>query len=75
MSEFDARQTGEARYSQRTGVGDDPQLGGGVMDIGMGRETGNGFSSVLVVFVAGAVGLGDRPLFVGDDVAHGGHGW
>ena len=46
------------------------------MDIGMSRETRNGFSSVLVVmFVPDPVGLGDRPLFVGNDVAHGSHGW
>lgn len=46
------------------------------MDIGMGRETRSEFSSTLmVVFVADPVGLGDRPFFVGDDVAHGSHGW
>ena len=76
MSEFFAQQTGEAGYLQRTGVGDDPQLWGGIMDIGMGRETRSSFFSVLVVvFVADSIALGNGPLLVGDDVAHGSHGW
>jgi len=46
------------------------------MDIGMGRETRSELSSILVVvFAVDPVGLGDRPLLVGDDVAHGSHGW
>jgi len=44
------------------------------MDIGMGREFGSSFSSVIVVvFVPNPVGFRDRPFFVGD-VAHSSHG-
>jgi len=47
------------------------------MDIGMSRESRIDFSSVLVVvFVVDPIArLGDRPFFVGDDVAHGSRGW
>ena len=59
-------------YSQRTRVADDPQLGGGVVNIGGGGESRSSVSSVtMVMFVTNVVGVvNDGALLVGD-VAHG----
>lgn len=54
----------EARYSQRTRVTKDPQLGGGVVDVGVGKSA---ISSALVV---SGVGVGEGGLVVGIHVSH-----
>jgi hypothetical protein len=57
---------------QRTGVGKDPQLGGGVVDISGGRESrGSGSSAVVVMFIADVAGVVERALLV--DEVGGGH--
>ena len=62
------RRAGEAGcYLQRTRIADDPQLRGGVVDIGVGRESRGSVPSGTVVFVT------DETLLV-CDVAHD-RGW
>jgi hypothetical protein len=49
-------------------------LRSGVVNIGVGRESGSGISSsTVVMFITDVVGVVDGTLLVGD-VAHGG-GW
>lgn len=59
---------------QRSRVADDPQLGCGVVDIGVSGEGGGGISTAtVVVLVTDVSRVVDRALLV-SDVAHGG-GW
>jgi len=61
---------GEGEEAKRTRITDDPQLGGGVVNIGVGRKSGSTVSSTtMVMFVADVVGVIDRAFLVGD-VAH-----
>lgn len=64
----------EADRLQRSRVGDYPQLRGGVVNIGLDRESTGGVSSatVVVVFIANDVVVVDGTLLV--TVAHGGEG-
>jgi len=61
---------GEGEEAKRTRVTDDPQLGGGVVNIGVGGKSRSGISSTAVVmFVTNIVGVVDGAFLVGD-VAH-----
>jgi len=66
---------GEGEETERSRVGDYPQLGGGVVNIGLDRESTGGVSSatVVVVFVADDVVVVDGTLLV-REVAHDGEG-
>lgn len=68
-----ACEAGKSEHSQRTGIGDGPQLGGSVVDVGVGGKRRNTLSSSATVmgFVDDAMGIGDRALLVGD--VDGGH--
>jgi len=65
--------TREGEEAERTRVADDPQLRGGVVNIGVGRESRGSVSSGTVMFVTDVVGIADETLLV-CDVAHD-RGW
>ena len=59
------------KYSQRSRVADDPQLRGGVVNVGVGRERASGGSSTtVVVVITDVVGVADGGLLGGS--GHGG---
>ena len=70
-SDLEPHRQGGGKYSQRSRVADNPQLRGGVVNVGVGRERASGGSSTtVVVVITDVVGVADGGLLGGS--GHGG---